>query len=175
MDCRDFRLRYSDFTDGLLDEPAEVALRRHLAACPACQRLDAAFRTGQGALRRLPRLEPSDDFGRRLEQRLLAERFEPAPALRQWSGVAGAVLVVAVSGVIAWEVAEVRMPRVGVRAAAPVRHAASPASPFVVRFAGDTAINYPGRFPIIPVLRDSFTGPSHPASSFEITVDWMVP
>lgn len=175
MDCRDFLSRYSDFTDGQLDEPAEVAWRRHLGACPSCQRLHAAFRAGRHALKRLPLLEPSDDFGRRLEQRLMAERVEPLPALRQWSGVAGAVLVLAVAGVIAWEVVEVRMPPLGAGVTAPGRRAGSPARPFVVRFAGDTGMDYPGRFPIIPVSRDSFSRPSHPASSFEITVDWMVP
>ena len=101
MNCRQFRESYSDFADGLLE--TEVAARRHLAECACCRRFDAAYRAGRGALRALPRLSPSLAFGRRLRERLWRD-CEAEPALRQWSGAAGALLVVAAVGLFAFEV-----------------------------------------------------------------------
>jgi anti-sigma factor RsiW len=102
MNCRHFREHYSDFADGLLDEQAEVEARRHLALCECCRRFDAAYQAGRGALQSLPVVVPSRGFGRRLQERL--RRDCPAePALRQWSGVAGALLVVTVVLLVAWE------------------------------------------------------------------------
>jgi hypothetical protein len=46
-------------------------------------------------------------------------------------------------------------------------------NPFVVRFAGDTSLDYPGPFPVIPVSR---TRPAQRSpAQFEVTVDWMEP
>ncbi len=162
MNCGDFRERYSEFTDGFLDEAAEVAMCRHMAECPDCRRFDAAYTAGANALRRLPRPAPSCDFDRQLTERIQRACNEPEPILRQSTGLAGAVLMVAVLAVAGWELTD----------RAPSEPAAS--GGFVVRFAGDTSLDYPGKLPMIPVSRDTFRTPVRPAPSFQIAVDYMV-
>lgn len=103
MNCFAFRENYSDFADGLLDGAAEIRARRHLAECIACRRFDAAFRTGVGLLRQMPTVMPSRDFGNTLRQKLRHEAVASTPALRRWSGVAGAMLIVTVVGIVTWE------------------------------------------------------------------------
>ncbi len=163
MDCIEFRERYSEFADGFLDEAAEVGMCRHLAECDACRRFDAAYTLGAKALRGLPLPTPSRDFDRRLTERIARACLDPEPVLRQSTGLAGAVLVAAVLAVAGWELMD----------RAPARTTAS-SSGFVVRFAGDTSIEYPGKLPIIPVPRDTFRTPAKPAPSFQIAVDYMV-
>ena len=77
--------------------------RRHLAECSACRRFDAAFRTGVGLLREMPAVMPSRCFGNTLRQKIRHEAVASTPALRRWSGVAGAMLIATVVGVAAWE------------------------------------------------------------------------
>jgi len=172
MNCRQFRDSYSDFSDGLLDEADVVVFHIHIAECAGCRRFDAALRRGVGALRALLPPTPSGEFGVRLFERIARETREPA--LRQWSGVAGAVLVLAAVGVVGWE-ARTWIGHSAREARQGYRRAAERPNPFVVRFAGDTSMDYRGRFPVIPVSRDSFQSATRPAPSFEITVDWMVP
>jgi hypothetical protein len=60
----------------------------------------------------------------------------------------------------------------------PVAHAPNPlhqSRPIVVRFSGDSTLSYPGRFPVIPVYRDSAPRRLGTPASMEITVDWMFP
>ncbi|MFI5206514.1 MAG: anti-sigma factor family protein, partial [Gemmatimonadales bacterium] len=102
MNCRQFRDAYSDFSDGLLDEAAEVRCHVHLAECPECRRFHAALRRGVMALRGLKPPSPSKDFDERLLARLSTERPEE-PGSRFLVGIAGAVLVLAVMGAVGWE------------------------------------------------------------------------
>lgn len=103
MNCCEFRENYSDFADGLLDESAEVLARQHLAECAACRRFDAAFRTGVGMLREMPVVAPSRRFAINLRRKIRHEAASATPALRRWSGAAGAALVVTVIGIIGWD------------------------------------------------------------------------
>jgi anti-sigma factor RsiW len=172
MDCGRFRNLYSEFADGQLDELAEVACHRHLAECEPCRRLHHAYRAGCTMLRREPQLAPSPDFVARLDARLGAgdvPGMGPAPA-RQWAALAGAVAAVAVLAAAGWTLVDT-WPAAPIGVAGPA--AGRNASPFVVRFDGDTSLDYPGHFPIIPVsrARASLQSPAQ----FEITVDWMQP
>jgi len=171
MTCSQFRQFYSDFADGLLDECEVVAFEIHLAECAACEHFHRALERGSAVLRRAGQAVPSEDFDVRLFERIARECANTEPSLRHWSGLAGAVLVLAMVGVVGWEAREQLLPGTNPAAAPAVdRHA-----PYAVRFAGDTAIDYPGKLPVIPVSRDSFNSNTRPAQSFEITVDWMTP
>lgn len=175
MNCSQFRQFYSDFADGLLEEADDVAFQVHMAECRACERFDQALQRGRRALRGLQAPIPSGDFDSRLFQRIMAEcRHDEAPLRRHRSGLTGAALVVALLGVVGWEARGWLSParREGHQAARP---GATATSSFVVRFGGDTSTRYPGRLPVLPVSRDTFSTPSRPARSFEITVDWMTP
>lgn len=177
MDCEQFRSRYSDFADELLDERSEVELRRHMGDCPECRRLHAAYRTGCRELRHLRCLSPRADFSARLSARIGREEAGEAraPALSRPVAVLALALTVALGGAgTALVLLRATTGNGGaVAATAPVGGAHR--NPFMLRFAGDTSLDYPGRFPIIPVSRDSFsTRPVRPAQ-FEITVDWMQP
>lgn len=103
MNCCEFRENYSDFADGLLDEAAEIDARHHLAECAACHRFDAAFRTGVGMLREIPGVTPSRCFAENLIRKIRHEALSATPALRRWSGAAGAMLIVTVIGIIGWD------------------------------------------------------------------------
>src|SRR4029077_18365 len=102
MNCLQFRDAYTDFTDGLLDEPAEVRCHVHLAECADCRRFDAALRRGLMALRGLREPLPSEDFDDRLLARVASDEGA-APESRLLVGIAGAVLVLAVVGSVGWE------------------------------------------------------------------------
>jgi anti-sigma factor RsiW len=175
MDCRDFWDRYSEFADGLLDEAAEGDFRRHLSGCPSCRRLDSAYHAGQSALCEMPQISPSCEFRRHLVSRLHRARREPA--LRQWSGIAGAALLVAAAGVAALEFRPAALRRSVVADTPPASNAvpASPRSRLVVTFGGDSSFSYPYHFPVIAVPRDSGHTPAAPAASFAVAVDWIGP
>lgn len=111
MDCCEFREKYSDLADGLLDEADEQRARQHLARCAACRRFDQAFQRGVDALRGLPSVQVSRGFAERLRGRLRRELAVRALAVDPWSGAVGALLVVATVGVVAWDLVELRASR----------------------------------------------------------------
>jgi len=123
MDCCEFREKYSDFADGLLDDEAELRARRHLSLCPPCRRFDAAFRTGVSALRNLPSVQPSRKFGNQLRGRLGHELSVRALAVNPVSGAVAAMLVMVTIGLVTWDLAELRTAR---RVASTVAVSASP-------------------------------------------------
>jgi anti-sigma factor RsiW len=123
MDCCEFREKYSDFADGLLDEEAELGARRHLSACAACRRFDSAFRAGVSALRDLPSVEVSRSFGEQLRGQLRHELVVRALAVDPLSGAIAALLVLVTIGVVTWDLAELRTAR---RAASAVATSAAP-------------------------------------------------
>jgi len=181
MRCRDFREHYSEFADGLLSEAAEIACRQHLAECPCCRRIDSAYRLGRGALQHLPSISPSSSFRHRLTARLHEECSDPVPALRQWSGVAGAVLLAAAIAVATVELSPVPAAPAagpGARAAgSPVPMAAQPVPAWkrLVHFVGDTSFSYPYHLPLVGPSRDSGRGSAPPAPSFSVAIDWISP
>ena len=108
MDCCEFREKYSEFADGVLDDAAELRARRHLALCSACRRFDAAFRLGVSALRDLPSVDVSGRFSDRLRGRLSHELVVRALAVNPVSGAIAAMLVLVTFGVVTWDLAELR-------------------------------------------------------------------
>ncbi len=86
MDCRTFRRQHLAFVDDTLPGIDVVPMERHRAECAACARLDADVRRSLLLIRNnLPRIEPSEDFSRRLARRLEAERtrsLTPPPLFR---------------------------------------------------------------------------------------------
>ncbi len=86
MDCRTFRRQHLAFVDDTLPGIDVVPMERHRAECAACARLDADVRRSLLLIRNnLPRIEPSDDFARRLARRLEQERVRslaPPPLFR---------------------------------------------------------------------------------------------
>ena len=118
MNCGQFRQFYSDFTDGLLDEIEDVEFHVHMSECVACRRFDAALEQGRSALRGIEPHAAAGDFESRLYDRILRlDEIRPEPALRQWSGMAGAILVMAVFGVVGLNVRTTMRP-----SGAPFRH-----------------------------------------------------
>jgi len=118
MDCCEFREKYSDFADGLLDDEAELRARRHLSLCAPCRRFDAAFRRGVSALRDLPRVEVSRSFGDRLGRRVRHELVVRALAVNPAWGAVAAVLVMVTVGFVTWDLVELRAARRAAAAAA---------------------------------------------------------
>ena len=108
MDCCEFREKYSDFADGLLDQEAALRARRHLSLCGACRRFDAAFQTGINALRELPSVEVSRSFGDTLRGRIRHELAVRTLAVSPLSGAVAALLVLVAVGFVSWDLAELR-------------------------------------------------------------------
>lgn len=71
MDCREFRNRHVAFVDDLLPAVEMDAMRRHVTVCVRCARHDTAVRRSLLLVRNLPSIEPSAEFHRRLNARLL--------------------------------------------------------------------------------------------------------
>jgi anti-sigma factor RsiW len=159
MDCCEFRERYSDFADGLLDQEAALRARRHLGLCAACRRFDAAFQTGVNALRDLPSVEVSRSFGDTLRGRIRHELAVRTLAVSPLSGAVAALLVLVAVGLVSWDLAELRGP-------APRQTAAAPQPPVVrvpapVRIHLDTLqIFADGFHPFDPVLLVTDTMPA---------------
>lgn len=102
MDCPEFRELYGDYRDGNLSEAAEVAVRRHLSSCGGCRRFDQAYTAGLECLRSMPVASSSCHFAARLSRKLNREVFAKRPEPRAWPRMAGALVAVAVVGVVAW-------------------------------------------------------------------------
>jgi len=176
MDCCEFREKYSDFADGLLDDESELRARRHLSLCAPCRRFDAAFRTGVRALRDLPPVEVSrsfdDNLGRRLRHELVVRALAVNPA---WGAVA-AMLVMVTIGLVTWDLAELRAARhaasaVAASAAAP--HAILIPPPVEIRI-DTTQIFGDISHPFDPVLLVADTTPFADGSTlrFDIPAVW---
>ncbi len=176
MDCCEFREKYSDFADGLLDDEAAFRARRHLSVCAACRRFDAAFRTGVSALRELPSVELSRSFGERLRQQLRHELVVRWLAVNPLSGAVAAMLVLVTIGVVTWDLAELRTdrhvaPAVATSAAPPAEVRIPP--PLQIRL--DTAQIFGDLYhPFDPVLLVADTTPEAEAGAvrFDVPAVW---
>lgn len=102
--CNEFIAAYSDLRDDLLPLPFRTELERHLAECASCARYDRVVRDGIDSARRLPALEPSDDFMARLQHRIFHEDEPLGVPGRYGSGASPALAVVVATllGVAAW-------------------------------------------------------------------------
>jgi hypothetical protein len=159
VDCSEFKDRYSDFADGLLDEAAEVQARRHLAECPACRRMHHAYGLGLSCLRSMPVASPSCEFVARLSRRLEVEGPDGARPPRRWSGVAAAVLLASAVAVAGLDYLERgREARRAAAAAAkrwrPVATASRPQSG-TFRLTPDTANRAANPFQLLPLNTDT--------------------
>lgn len=72
MDCGRFRDNHAAFIDNALDDVELSAMRSHRAECADCADHDATIRRALLLFRNLPTIEPSAEFGRRLNARLRA-------------------------------------------------------------------------------------------------------
>lgn len=70
MRCSEFRDLHCSFIDDTLAGVELVRMQRHIAECPPCAAHDARVRRSLMVLRSLPPIEPSPDFGARLDRRL---------------------------------------------------------------------------------------------------------
>jgi anti-sigma factor RsiW len=77
MHCSEFRDNHCAFVDDTLAGVELVRMQRHILDCPACAKQDAKIRRSLMVIRSMPQIEPSSDFGSRLEMRLRECRGEP--------------------------------------------------------------------------------------------------
>ena len=175
MDCCEFREKYSDFADGLLDAEAQLRARRHLSLCAPCRRFDAAFRTGVSALRDLPSVQLSRSFGDRLRRRLGHELVVRGMAVDPFSGAVAAVLVMVTIGLVTWDLAELRAARrsASTIAATPPPPAVRIAAPVTVRFSTGQVLPS-GFHPFDPVLLVADTSPAPDTNPprFDVPAVW---
>jgi hypothetical protein len=175
MDCCEFRERYSDFADGLLDEEAEVRARRHLSLCAPCRRFDAAFRMGVNALRDVPHVDVSRGFGERLGRRLRHELAVRSLAVNPAWGAVAAMLVMVTIGLVTWDLVELHAARraASVAAASATKPLARAATAATAR--RDTLrILTEGFHPFDPVLLIADTNPVPDGSAlrFDVPAVW---
>ena len=84
MDCRTFHKLHVGYVDDLLPATQMEAMHEHRRRCPGCARHDAIERRALMLVRSLPRIEPSADFGVRLNARIRSAgpATASAPGLR---------------------------------------------------------------------------------------------
>lgn len=70
MRCSEFRDLHCAYIDDTLAGVELVRMQRHIAECPPCAAHDAKVRRSLMVLRSLSPIEPSPDFGARLDRRL---------------------------------------------------------------------------------------------------------
>ncbi len=98
--CQTYLERYSAYLDHDVAWAERDAMEAHADGCDACARYDHVVRRGTDALRGLPELEVSDDFGERLRWRLHQADYE-ASRERGMAGPAQALGTVAVAALVA--------------------------------------------------------------------------
>lgn len=78
MNCAEFRRNHCAFVDDILPGIELVRMQRHLNECAECSELDCRIRRSLLAIKNLPPIQPSADFGLRLEEKL--RRCKPLSA-----------------------------------------------------------------------------------------------
>ena len=101
MDCGSFRDNHAAFIDNALDEVELAAMRTHRAECAGCAEHDATIRRALLLFRNMPMIEPSPDFGRRLNARLRATERSLAWSHAGMRGPSWTSFAWAASGVLA--------------------------------------------------------------------------
>jgi hypothetical protein len=103
MRCTEFLEHYSDYRDGLIDDPAlHRALRQHLVECRGCMRYDARIARGALVLRTTGDIEPSGRFRRRLRRRLATAGAVPEPLVAGWPGLMTGLMLTACLALAIW-------------------------------------------------------------------------
>ncbi len=74
MNCREFRRKHDAYIDDTLSGVDLDGMARHRRLCERCSQLDTRVRRALLLARNLPTIQPSADFGARLQARLDAER-----------------------------------------------------------------------------------------------------
>ncbi len=135
VDCSQFLDGYSDFRDDLLEVGQQDDFAAHLTACPSCARYDRVVRRGSSLVRELLPVQPSSDFGPRLQHRIFHLEDEHRGAGRSTSGVS-ALATLGIAGVLgfaAWapvaqqprSAAVVEIPAIAARPPQPVSETAA--------------------------------------------------
>jgi len=74
MNCREFRRKHDGYVDDTLSGVEVEAMTLHRRLCQDCARADTRVRRALLIAHNLPRIQPSADFGDRLQTRLQHER-----------------------------------------------------------------------------------------------------
>jgi hypothetical protein len=77
MRCSEFRAQHCAFVDDTLAGVELIRMKRHILECRECATHDARIRRALLLARNLPNIDPSPDFFRRLEARLLLCQEHP--------------------------------------------------------------------------------------------------
>lgn len=101
MDCGSFRDNHAAFLDNALDAVDLASMRAHRAECADCAQHDATIRRALLLFRNMPTIEPSPDFGRRLNARLRQTERSLAWSHAGVRGPSWTTFVWAASGVLA--------------------------------------------------------------------------
>lgn len=104
MNCQSFHQTFSDYLDGVLDAADADRVRRHLAACEPCRRMEAAYRAGVATLREREWPCPARDLSVRILHRIRRERR--LPALFGAYGAAAAALLMTLGAAVALDLYE---------------------------------------------------------------------
>jgi len=91
MDCQQFLVGFSDFTDGRAEAGVSREMEAHRSACDGCRRYSNAVGTGRDLLRALPPLDLPSDFRPRLDHRIL--HLEDGASIARQSLGSGATMV----------------------------------------------------------------------------------
>lgn len=101
MDCGSFRDNHAAFIDNALNDADLASMRTHRAECSACAEHDATIRRALLIFRNMPQIEPSADFGRRLNARIRATERSLAWSHAGVRGPSWTTFAWAASGVLA--------------------------------------------------------------------------
>jgi hypothetical protein len=102
MRCSDFLRLYSDYRDGLIEDPRrEHEISQHLTGCRRCMDYDASISRGVMLLRATSDIGPSLSFSRRLESRLSQVDGDVKHHDRARSVHAGIMLVLMMAAAVA--------------------------------------------------------------------------
>jgi hypothetical protein len=101
MDCGSFRDNHAAFIDNALAEEDLTAMRAHRAECAECAEHDTTIRRALLLFRNMPTIEPSPDFGRRLNARLRQTERSMAWSHAAMRGPSWTTFAWAASGVLA--------------------------------------------------------------------------
>ena len=110
--CSVFLARHSAWLDDELTPLERAAHERHLAECGSCGRYARVLARGTEVLRGLPQIEPSEDFGARLQHRLFhvddEAAFEGRRRTGRWAATAALLGVIAAAPFVVEQLAASR-------------------------------------------------------------------
>jgi len=102
MRCSDFLQLYSDYRDGLIEDPRlDGDIRQHLAGCTRCMDYDVSIARGVMLLKATSDIGPSLSFTRRLESRLSQADRESERGVNARSFHAGIMVALMTAAAIA--------------------------------------------------------------------------